>query len=284
MLDSKKLNQYILEQLKYGPRVIVKLIEDIKKARAYTTKQGVYAALRELKKQEAVVTHHKQASLNLKWLNQQSAYFFTARSNYLSDTGAGDFSQLNQGEKIAYYFMKPALTDAFWCHVIYILIERQKLRGPVFLYNPHCWFFVARPESERALRDYMTERRCQYLMTVYGQTPLDRYIKNEFDCSNSQYYMSPRAYFSRSNYYLNVIGDFLIEVWINPVIAQKIENLYQETKAVDGMIVKALSSIINSRGRSRLVISCDKKKAKILSQRLARNFYIRRNSQDHIFR
>jgi len=275
MLDSKKLNQYVLDRLKHGPRIVVKLIEDIKKVRPHTTKQGVYAALRELKKQEVVVMHRKKASLNLKWLNQQSAYFFAARYNYLSDTGAGDFSRLNQGEKIAYHFTKPVLTDAFWCHVLYILIEQQKLNGPIFLYNPHCWFFICRAESERALRDFISQHHSQYLLTVHGRTPLDRYIINEFDGTASQYYMSERSYFLRPNYYLNIIGDFIIEVWINPRIAGEIERIYHQTKVVDQQTIDKLTALINSRGKSRLVISKDKMKAQKLAKKFSRNFYLK---------
>ena len=275
MIDRKKIEDFIVDQLKYGPQVIVELIKDIEKVRPNTTKQGVYAALRELKKQEVVVTHHKRVSLNLKWLNQQSAYFFAARYNYLSDTGAGDFSRLNQGEKIAYHFMKPALTDAFWCHVIYILIEQQKLNGSIFLYNPHSWFFICRAESERALRDFINQHHSQYLLTVHGKTPLDRYIISEFDGTSSQYYMSEHSYFLHPNYYLNIIGDFIIEVWINPRIANEIEKIYHQTKVVDQSAIDKLTSLINSRGRSRLVISKDRIRAQKLSKKFSRNFYLK---------
>lgn len=271
--------EYILDILKYGPKNVVELIEQIKKERPGTTKQGVYASLRKLKKQEEVVIHHKQTSLNLKWLNEMSIYFSTARSNYIKQVDFGDATSLDQKEKIEYYFSNPAVTDAFWGHLLYMLIERQDLKGPIFLYNPHCWFFVVRSDSEKALRDFMVERGAKYFLTVHGRTPLDQYITKEFRNDNSQYHMSDKVPFPRLNYYLNLVGEFIIEVWINPRIARDIENLYHNTKVVDQTAINKLNSLINSRGRSRLVVSRNKLRADKLAKMFSKNFYIQKSDR-----
>lgn len=272
---TKNLEACILDGLRTGPRKTVELIADLQKKRPGTTKQGVYAALRSLRSQEKVAVHGKRVALNSVWVDRMLDYFTVAREHYASG-GRGDFLDLADGEKVQYFFRDPVQTDTFWSHAYAILSNAVSFDRPLYLYNPHDWFLLARHENERALIDAVLKTNRQYYMTVGHRTPLDRAIANEFDGERAQYHMADEPPFQKENYYLNIFGDYLIEVFIDTKIAAQLDAFYAKHKDYNPAAQEELAKIIQSRGRSKLVISRNAKKASRLAAMLKKSFYIKR--------
>lgn len=270
------LEQLIISHLQKGPLSTSDLLSALQKKRIGTTKQGMYAVLRKLIKAEIVVKHKTQLSLNAAWLTKMERFVSLASHFYSSGVGSGNFLDLTDGEHISYAFKSANSTDAFWIHVLLLLTEAYP-EAAFLAYNPHCWFFLVRPESERTLRDVIVRNKSQYLVIVGGKQPLDRAIRKEFDGKGSQYSMREKPLCKKNNYYLNVIGDYIIEVTIDVAQANAIERLYNSAKSFTPDIEDELRDIITSKGRTRLVVSRDKKKAEKLRRTLAKPFYIRKS-------
>lgn len=268
------LEQHLISLLQKGPLSTADLLSSVRKKRSGTTKQGMYAALRKLVKAEIVVKHKTQVSLNVTWLTKLDSFTSLASHFYSSNARSGSFLDLADGDRISYEFKSANSTDAFWIHLL-LLLETYP-EAAFFAYNPHCWFFLVRPESERTLRDVIVRNKSQYLVTVGGKRPLDRAIKREFDGKRSQYAMRESPLFKKNNYYVNVIGDYVIEVWIDAAHAEAIERLYRSAESFTPDVEDELRDIINAKGKTKLVVSRDKKKAEKLRRMLAKPFYVRR--------
>lgn len=275
LTQNRSIEDLIRSELQRGPIDTTPLVMQIKKQRPKTTKQGVYAALRHLRKEEIVVVHNKKVSFNVRWLKQMDQFFSVAQQYYAEgDFDRNNFLNLKDGEKIAYFFGSPAETDKFWGHALIILAESPiPTNEPVYLYNPHEWFLIAREESERECIAIITKIR-RFLLTASTKTPLDRSVAKEFDGDMSQYHMLEQPLFQKNNYYLNIVGDFLIEVRIDPDIANRIETLYRSRDRIDDETKKLLIEAVGRKGRSRLVISRNAKKAEKLKKLLKKKFYI----------
>lgn len=272
---KNSIEDLIRAKLQHGPTDTAILIADIQKKRPKTTKQGVYAVLRNLRREEIVILHNKKASFNLRWLKQMERFFAVAEQHYV-DGGFGrdNFLNLRDGEKIAYHFSTPAETDKFWGHALIILAEASASNNePVYLYNPHEWFLIAREKSERECIAVITKKR-RFLLVAGRKTPLDRAVAKEFDGNTSQYHMLERPLFTKNNYYLNIVGDFLIEVWLDPHIAASVETLYQKVKKLTEEVRADLIKTVSGKGKSKLVISRNAKKVERLKNMLKKNFYI----------
>lgn len=269
----KNLEQSAVECLQKGPLSTGELLKSMQKKRPRTTKQGMYAVLRKLIQSEIVLKHKKQISLNVTWLTKVESFVTLAEHFYASAGRSGSFLGLSDGENIRYEFHNTNATDAFWIHVLLLLVEAHP-KTPWFGYNPHDWFFIARAESERALRDFLVKKGGQYLMVVGGKRPLDKLIRKEFDGKRSQYFMRESPMFPQNNYYVNIIGDFIIEVWIDAMQAEAIEQLYATATASTPEVVRQLQDIIRSKGKTKFVVSRNKKKAEVLRAKLSKPFYI----------
>lgn len=272
---ENSLESHIFNLLQHGPQEPTKLLEQIRSIRPSTTKQGLYAVLRNLKKQEILVVHNKQAEFNIRWLNHMQDFFSIAQSFYTKgSSGVGNFLNLKEGEKITYSFSTPVQTDAFWWHALYILSESSKTNEPVYLYNPHEWFLIARRQSELESIKLISSKK-QFLLTAGGKTSLDKYVAGDFDGEKSQYFMADKFLFPKNSYYLNIVDDFLIEVWIDKNTALKIEKLYLAATGFNKEVEQQLKEIVSLKGKTKLTISRSSKKAAKLKKLFKKHFYIK---------
>lgn len=277
IIKPKNIEDRILSELQKGSVVILSLIKKIQDERPGTTKQAVYAALRNLRREEMVLCLKGVASLNLTWINQMTSYLELARKSYQQSLGQGSFLDLEDRERIKYYFNDAHKADIFWTHAYYVLLGQLQPNEPVFLYNPHEWFFIARKENETTVLASTVAANHPYLVVAGGDTFLDKYIRKYFDGEKSQYHLLPASLFKDSTYYINIFGDFLIEVWLDKKVVGKLEKIYQTTAEWNDGVEKKFQKILALNGRLRIVISRNHKKAIRLKKTLSKGFAIKKS-------
>lgn len=275
---ATKIEDLIISILKNGPSPSADLVKKISLLKTRATKQAVYSALRKLKSEEIVVTHGKIASLNSLWINKMTDFFAEARHHYsISNVEAEGFLALEDGDKITYNFKNPEVADTFWGHAFDILANIMPKEEPIFIYNPHEWFLLAREEQETALFKRILDQKRQILITSPGQDPLDKFVKKYFDGTYAQYHLSPIELFKKPNYYLNIFSDYIIEVWIDEKTHEKIENFYKTNIEFNEEKRRLIQAIIATQGRNKLSISKNKERADKIKRMLKKDFYIIKN-------
>lgn len=275
MIHAKypQLEDLVLQELQFGSVPAVELIETIMQKRPGTTKQGVYAALRKLKKKEVVVTNKKMVMLNVSWLKKLEHFVSIAEHYYVqTPAGAGYFAQLQPGEKISYTFQNSIQADVFWNHALVILTEVSKNDDPFVSYCPHVWFYHVHEENEIALRDFFAAQGKQYLVVAGSRTPLDKAVRTYFDGLHAQYHTLQEPLFPQ-NYYLNILGEYIVEFRIDTEVAAAIHHWYQKHLELTPQAKEELQHVLEQRGQSKLVISRKPDRALRLQKKLIRYFY-----------
>jgi hypothetical protein len=275
IITPTTIEDHILVALQKGSLPIVELIKMIKIKRPRTTKQGVYLAVRNFKKQEIVVVHNKNISLNNVWLKTAEEFFTQAQYNNNSVVPYGNyFLNLKPGEKLQFFFRNPILTDAFWSHVFITLVENSSPQMPVLIYNPHEWFLLARTKNETDLFERIQKRGQKLAVLAGNNTNIDKSAKEYFSGTN-EYETLPQPLFIKNNYYLNIIGDFIIEVWLDEKISSQIDEFYQGHLAFGDLEKKELEKILMQKGRNKFSISHNKRKADGLRSKFNKYFFLK---------
>jgi len=270
--DNKSLDGTILSLVSNGSRSTHEIFEELSKTNK-VTKQGFYKALRKLKKDGVVVIHNKNVSLNIVWLKYVSDYVAIVQHYYLGNESSGSFVNLKDGERIRYNFKNAIDTDNFWNHALFQILEITSAKSNFVAYGPHVWFFLVRVEDEKALMRNVIGRRRKYLVTAGANTLGDKEAVKYFDNNKGQYKMLSRPLFEDNRYYLNIVGDYLIEVWLDKNSAKLIDDWYRR-ESVDNNNVNDLRKIIEQRGRIKMVISRNSRKAEKLSKKLLKDFVV----------
>lgn len=277
---NQSIEQLVLKILQKGTIPTIKLIESVSIIRLKTTKQGVYRVLRKLKAEEKIVIHGKSISLNLHWIKNMNEFFSLAQFYYSPKVASPDgFLNVREKDKIVYFFKNLNLLDSFWSHAFHMFAEVLDPKEPILVYNPHEWFAYARQETEQTLIKTMNEKNRQVLITVAHSDPLDKELKKKFGSDLLQYDIADKNIFEKQNYYLNIFGDCLIEVFIDQKIAKQIDDFFKKTKFFDDKAREELLEIISKNGKNKLVISRNKKKTEKYKKILSKNFYIMKHSK-----
>jgi len=274
--ERKPIEQIALKILQKGTIQTATLLENIFLSRPKTTKQGVYRVLRKLKNEEKIVIHGKLVSLNLHWIKNMNEFFYLAHFYYSSPKAASldSFLNVREKDKIIYFFKNLNLLDSFWSHIFHMLAEVSNPKEPIFVYNPHEWFAYARQETEQTLIKTMREKTRQVFITVAHNDPLDKELKKTLRGDFTQYYVDEGNIFEKQNYYFNIFGDYLIEVFIDEKISKQIDIFFKKTKFFDDKARENLLEVVSKSGKNKLIISKNRKKAEKYIKILSKNFYI----------
>ncbi len=274
-IRPKTVEDLIVIFLKDGEKKTTEVLSQIREIRKNTTKQAFYAALRKLKKEEVVLVYKGSAALHTTWVRRmqetidQLAYAYSMGSNAFSVLGLAD------RESLSFVFYNSKSLDIFWGHSQNILIYNTSASEPIYAYDPHYWFLIAREESETKLFEEMARSKKQFLMTVGGNSLVDNSIRHYFKSDYLQYNI--KKIFVKNNYYITVIGDYITEVTLDSVITKKIEDIYAASSSIDETVINSLKSLLELKSRSKIKITRDKKKAEKLKKKLGKDFYILKN-------
>ena len=168
LIKPQKVEELIVKRLKNGPVLTLDLVQKIKQDRPNTTKQAVYAAVRKMKAEEMILTVKGASSLNMTWINEMITYLDLAKRHYVNKGSQGSILDMEDGERIKYYFTDSHRGDIFWTHAYFLLLENLASDEPVFLYNPHEWFLLAREENERSVIRSTVSAGHLFLLTACG--------------------------------------------------------------------------------------------------------------------
>lgn len=258
---TKKIEDYIIEILSNGKIDTKVLIKKILEILSNSSKQAVYKSLKDLRENEIVIYKREEASLSSLWLKKINDFLEKAENEYKVDDGRLNILSLKEGEKVSYNFNSFNATDIFWAHAFNIFYNNIDKNTPTLIYNPHEWFLLAREESEVYLfNKYKKDNKILYSY-ISHEDFLDKYVKKYFDGIHTKYYCQSKKLFKNDNYYVNVFGDFIIEVWLDKKVSAEIDLFYENTKELNEGSKNELLNIINKKGKNKLVISKNKKKS-----------------------
>jgi len=274
---KKPIEELILETLQKGSLLSVDLIEEIFKLRKGTTKQGVYRVLRKLNEEEKILIHNKNISLNLHYLKKMTNFFNLAEHFYLpKNLNNSDFLNLSDKEKISYTFKKVDMLDAFWTHIFYMLNEIIDSKNPIYVYNPHEWFTYVRKDSDDAIIESNKEKTRQILLTISNNDFLDKDFVRKMRSETLQCNIDTKKIFNKDNYYISVLSDYIIEVYIDEKVSKEIDIFFKEVKNFDDIEKEKLKDIVSKIGKNKMIISRDKIRAEKLKKILGKDFFIKK--------
>lgn len=276
ILKPKSLQEMIISLLQDGEKTTGQVLSEIKGLKNKVTKQGFYAALRKLKAEEIVVIYKRTIALNTSWVREMRHIFEQIEEIQATENKSVNLFSLEEKESVSYSFSTINHLDVFWGHSQNLLIEKTPRSEPVYAYDPHYWFYIARKETERKLLNSITQNHRQFLMTVGYSTELDKSIKSDFNNDYLQYNIRPL--FQNKNYYVTVIGDYITEVCLDQKTENKINHLYHKNSSVNSKLMEEFKELLTAKAKNKIKITRNRVKAEKLKSKLRKDFYIMQSS------
>ncbi len=215
----------------------------------------------------------KMVSLHKAWIGDMRDEVQQTAEAYLVEEDTFGVLNLLEGESISYICGSAFHLDSFWGHLYVVLANAAPRSEPFFIYDPHYWFYLIREEHEYRYYEELARGEHQFLMCVGGNTPLDRLLRANFRDDQVQYHIASMR--TKNTYYPTVVGDLVIEVFLDPVVAKQVDDVYARYTTITPELVRELNEILNLKSRNRIKISRDARKASLLKKKLSKYFYIK---------
>lgn len=238
------------------------------------SRQSFYEALRRLANTEVIVVNKKLVSLNKVWIEQLIQFTQeTARTYNESYRMESQYLQLQPGERVSYTFKSLEAVDVFVSHATLLILEQSDKRIPSAVYNPHHWFFVARPSSEIAWWKAFERLGVTLYLTNGGKTDADKQVGTIIKSKSSKYVhfsLTDKELFKKNNF-VSVYGTSIFEIQLEEKVGQEIDQWFRETKDIEQGREK-LQQIVKKISKVKLIISHNPKRAEILRKRMMKYF------------
>lgn len=259
---TKNLSDHILEALLEKEGTVLTIETWLKLRNIKVTIQGVYKALRELIKEDIVVKHKKNYSINNVW-REKVGKLFSSKYQF----------KLSPGEQIIYRFNKIIHLDAFWKST---LSDIQKETGdyPTFDAVPHQFWFYAegRRESEVEYHTSFDTKKIYLFSIIGGTTEMDKKMKALMQSEFHQVHLTDKTPFTlRDN--ITVMDSYIIVTKISNALATAINTVYKSISSEQELKTR-LNELYKKPGIIKLTIEHNQKKAMILRKKMSHNFYI----------
>lgn len=239
------------------------LTTDIVKASG-ATKQGVYRVLRKLKSEEKITVFKSVVSLNELWIFKLSSLLSTQTQG---SSLVGDLSRLKEKEKMSLKIKTLTHLDQVWTNVFLSIEQKIDFSMPLYLYNPHNWFYLLREKTDRVHMERLSKKNRMTFLTVSSSSNSDQEIRRLMRTEKFRYAINTKI---NLNKYLAALGDYVIEVILSENSNAKINDAFKKLNDLEE--VKSELYEIDKSAVGRIVVEKNATKASSLIKRLSRNF------------
>lgn len=270
-LPKQGIEQNIVDILKNGSLETSRLLDLVLQRFPSLTLQGIYKAVRILKKEAIIVVQKKIVALNQVWLEELERFAIKTKYNYrFNNIESLNILGMKDGDRIIYHFKDPVSVDIFWNHTLFILFDCISDVSQWYAYASHNWFLFARRGDELKLIEYMKKRGITYNFFVPHKTALDKVIRKEFDGRYMKYSILEKPLFrERKNplgIVLNIFGDYVLEAQYDRNTTNRIEEFYRKYEKIDEENVVELKQIVSKVGEIKFMIEKNKQKAEKINK------------------
>lgn len=279
MKRGKLLEEEVLDFLEEGPRRTTDIIETLALTCA-VTRQGVYKALRKLKKEEKVTVHKKMVSLSLVWLGQELVRLSKVAKLYQSPGRGNFFLALNAGEQVTFRFRTLQELDLFWVQAFLQIIPSLQKKEPVYTAGPHDWFAYARPSTDTAWIVAAERGSHPQRMVITHPAPLDKKVlayRQRSRSSRIETCFGENPFHQSERKYFNIAGSWVFEAVLDERIAETLNSWIKRQRCLplSGEEEKELERILHMTGKHHLKISHAPQRSEKLQMKLEKFFVFR---------
>ena len=290
------LKEVIVSQLMAGMRDVTNFVNDISE-HCKCSVQSVYTAMHELALDEIVVIHGKHISLSLIWITKKKEEIVLAEQVYKNmnlllqifenifenklTTKIKALSEKRSGKIAVNRFIFKSISDLdlFWTQAYTILLNKNDNYNAQYLITPHDFFLYARPATDDFWLNNNVKNKAVTRLIVTYTSPVDRLVilaRKKAHGKQIEYLLDHNPLKTKSNIYINVVGDYIFKATFDMSINKKLEAQIHQIKKlpISDTELQSMQEIINMKGRFVFTVENNKVKANIYRNKLKKYFVI----------
>jgi hypothetical protein len=221
--------------------------------------QSVHKELNRLMKEEIIVYKSKRYLLNVEWIRQVGLFSDLILSNY-TEQRKHSVSKLldlkSDGDSLSFEFDSYADFDIYFLELLENFNEFFPEDKQILMHYTHNWWPLLYPLKEKRAMDKL---KSDFFCFCRSDTPIDRY------CSNFENDIGLKVLHStdpKINWNVNIMGDLIFTFYSDSENHSEIGKYFDRNKDMKDLDLRELISLLEKKGRFRVVVLRDSKFAK----------------------
>lgn len=274
MNSKKSLRELIIEDLSLGPKQRTQVVEDVSRI-SKSSIQGVYKALRQLKKEEVVVVRKFVVALSSVWLFHEQERIGRIQKTYaLKERFFGQSEQ--EDTSISFTFSTLSELDLFWTHSFLSIEESLPTTQPRISIAPHDWWIYSRNATDSAWVQRLNKNKRNLWVIVTHPETIDKKViairKKQAPSFLQHYYGNP---LQQNEYtYYNCMGDYVFKIVLGQTHSKELNTFVTTIKdlPLSPQNEKEILRIMSIKDKSRITIYKSSKKANVIYDKVSKYF------------
>jgi hypothetical protein len=274
-LPPDTLEEEVLLRLRSGPRRVVELVEEIAYLREVSV-QGVYKALRYLRKREVVIVYKRVASLSTVWLSKELERISFSIKAYQS---IPDIEGILAGRvsRATFSFRTLNEIDLFWTHAFLLLADKIPHDHYSYSIQPHDWYLYVRFDTDTYwMKQHKEGGRISRIILTHA-IGLDHAVtrsRKEKLGKMFEYTLGENPLGQDSATYYNLIGPLIFTARFDATVAKQLDQfvaIHKKLPLSEGE-QSEISSIVDTKGEFILTIERNEKRATKMRDKVKKYF------------
>ena len=270
MIFENKTTDALVSFLGTWPRSMNEIFEYSKDI---TSRPNMYKHIKRLIDNQILVKKDGKISLNFTWIMSYLKLGETIKDVYLNQTS--DIFELWDWEELVYRSDSLFNLDPIWwdllqqCNLIYDYSLEN------YFYNTHTYHIIGLQKTETAIHKNVWDSIPYSYFMIWNKSFLDSYWESLLNAINGYgvFFMEWDTFMQSPGYFLNIVGDYIIEVILPKTISTYFDLFFQQTQNIDSFDVVAFQNIFHMKGNFKLSLKKNKKLAKKFKEKILINYH-----------
>jgi len=268
---QENLEELIVKVLAHAPSMSADKIRQAiaKDFRRYSA-QAIFKELHKLQRVGVVVRVKRDYSLSMAWALDFVNLGDVIYDQYVAKTPLGTILP-DMVKRKSWKCSDFCRVSNFWLHTKSALFEHTRQRL-MYEWEPHPWVHLIHHEKQLALYRVFKRGGWHISKIVGGGSYLDRLYAPAWPKDVITHSFAPGPFYELTNTYLNVIGDYVFTIAIEPKHNRELEELYASMSSAKQIKVEKITDLLYRKAKFSVKLEENSKRAEQLRRQFVEYF------------
>ncbi len=229
-----------------------------------------YRIIDQLLDNQILTKEHGKIKLHTAWILSLLELTNKVQNTYMQTNNIK--ISLKDGDQKTFSASSLVDLDNIWADLLSTMALESPADSNLYMYNAHLYHILGIPETETTNLKNMKQQLKNVYLLVWNDGIMDTHAATILRMYDIQVVCDATTKFMQEWYFLNIIGDYILETVFPPVITQYFRVLFDTVKDMKDFNPEAFQNIFKMKVECKITIRKSQKDARNFSQEIQKYF------------
>ncbi|MFZ2150731.1 MAG: hypothetical protein WAZ12_00220 [Candidatus Absconditicoccaceae bacterium] len=270
MFFSKTLYDRIFREIAENQEHTIQTLHKvINKKEEKISLPNFYKIIDNLLENQILTKEQGKLKLHTAWILSLFELNNKVRETYIENTLKLD---LKEGEQKTFYASSLIDIDNIRAELLSIIALKGGKTESLYMYNSHLYHILGMPETETTNFKNMSKQMQKVYLLVGNESVMDQYAANIIKLQGIDIVCSDKTKFLKDGYFINIIGEYMIEALFPDIINQYFKAFFDNIKNLKDFNPELFQNIFKMKAEIKITIRRSKSQTDSLKKEIKKFF------------